>query len=170
MGSDNDLPYMMPAVDIMEQFEVPYETRFISAHRTPDEMAKYGKTAVSRGLLVIIAGAGGSAHLPGGITPNTRLPVLGVAIEPTPDPQKAAIGSMIDMPGGSPLATMGKNEKGAKNAALKAIRILALFDQGLAAQYDQYVLNMKNEVTDKDAEVVEIGPRTYLERHPPKQR
>ncbi len=162
MGSDSDLRTMKPAADILEEFNVPHEVRIKSAHRTPAEMAKYGRTAVERGLKVIIAGAGGSAHLPGMVASETRLPVLGVAIESSPDPTNAALGSMIRMPKGIPLATMGKGEAAAANAGLEAVRILALSDQHLGHLYGIYVDKMAREVMDKDLTLYAIGVDAYL--------
>lgn len=164
MGSDSDLIVMKPAGDILEHFDVPHEFRIKSAHRTPEKMAEYGRLAVSRGLRVIIAGAGGSAHLPGMVASETRLPVLGVAIESSPDPTNAALGSMIRMPKGIPLATMGKGEAAAANAGLEAVRILALQDETLGDAYDQYVQGMAKEVIAKDALLEQLGAAAYLER------
>lgn len=164
MGSDSDLRVMESAGDILEHFDVPHENRIISAHRTPEEMAKYGRLAISRGLRIIIAGAGGSAHLPGMVASETRIPVLGVAIESSPDPTNAAIGSMIKMPKGIPLATMGKGEAGAANAGLEAVRILALLDEALGDAYDRYVRDMAEEVKAKDALLKRLGAAGYLER------
>jgi len=164
MGSDSDLKTMKPACDILGRFAVPHETRIVSAHRTPHWMAEYGREAVDRGLLAIIAGAGGSAHLPGMMASETRLPVLGVAIESSPDPTNAALGSMIRMPRGTPLATMGKGEAAAANAGLEAVRILSLLDPELAAQYDQYMADMAAEVQAKDDRLVQLGPEAYLQQ------
>ncbi len=162
MGSDSDLPVMKPASDILEQFGVPHEVRIISAHRTPQKMAAYGRAAVRSGLKVIIAGAGGSAHLPGMTASETRLPVLGVAIESSPDPLNSAIGSMIRMPKGIPLATMGKGEAAAANAGLEAVRILALQDDELGEAYDRYVERLAAEVEQKDLLLSTEGPAEYL--------
>lgn len=164
MGSDSDLKYMKPAGDILDEFSIPHEYRITSAHRTPEQMAKFGREAVERGLKVLIAGAGGSAHLPGMLASETRLPVLGVAIESSPDATNAAFGSMIRMPKGIPLATMGKNEAGAANAALEAARILALNDDELAEQYDEYVAKMKREVKEKDERLQHLGAAAYLDK------
>ncbi len=164
MGSDSDLKVMKLAGDILEHFDVPHEYRIKSAHRTPEKMAEYGRLAISRGLRVIIAGAGGSAHLPGMVASETRLPVLGVAIESSPDPTNAALGSMIRMPKGIPLATMGKGEAAAANAGLEAIRILALQDEALGDAYDGYVQGMAEEVIAKDVLLEQLGAAAYLER------
>ncbi len=163
MGSDSDLKTMAPAAKMLDDFGVPKEVRVISAHRTPERMALYGREAVRRGLRVIIAGAGGSAHLPGMVASETRLPVLGVAIESSSDPTNAALGSMIRMPKGIPLATMGKGEAAAANAGLEAIRILALQDEALGEAYDAFVLRMAIEVESKDDELVRLGYSKYLE-------
>ena len=164
MGSDSDLKVMKPAGDILSHFDVPHEYRIKSAHRTPEKMAEYGRTALARGLKVIIAGAGGSAHLPGMIASETRLPVLGVAIESSPDPTNAALGSMIRMPKGIPLATMGKGEAAAANAGLQAVRILALQDAALGDAYDQYVAAMAAEVIAKDEQLLALGAAAYLDK------
>lgn len=164
MGSDSDLKVMKHAGDILEHFKVPHELKFISAHRTPEKMTEYGRLAVSRGLQVIIAGAGGSAHLPGMIASETRLPVLGVAIESSPDPSNAALGSMIRMPRGIPLDTMGKGEAAAANAGLEAVRILALQDEAMGDAYDRYVQDMAEEVIAKDILLQQLGAAAYLER------
>lgn len=164
MGSDSDLPIMATAGDILEEFEVPHEYGIKSAHRTPDRMSDFGRTAASRGLNVIIAGAGGSAHLPGMLASETRLPVLGVNIESSPDPLNAGFGSMLRMPEGVPLATMGKNMSAAKNAALLAIRILALNNPDLASKYDDWHSSQHTTVAKKDDLINEIGAKKYLQR------
>lgn len=162
MGSDSDLKIMQHVGVVLEEFEVPYEERVLSAHRTPAKMMRYGHEAVQRGLNVIVAGAGGSAHLPGMLASETRLPVLGVAIESSPDPTNAALGSMIRMPKGAPLATMGKNEAAASNAGLEAVRILALSDLRLAEQYEDFMRRQAEEVEAKDARLREVGHAEYL--------
>lgn len=161
MGSDSDLPIMKHASDILEFFNVAHEVRVKSAHRTPELMAEYGRMAVSRGLKVIIAGAGGSAHLPGMLASETRLPVLGVAIESSPDAMNAALGSMVYMPKGIPLATMGRGAGAAANAGLEAVRILALSNDELGIAYDAYVDTMAQEVMAKDALLAALGPEEY---------
>lgn len=164
MGSDSDLKIMKHAGDILEEFDVPHEFRIKSAHRTPEKMAEYGRLAISRGLKVIIAGAGGSAHLPGMVASETRLPVLAVAIESSPDATNAALGSMIRMPKGIPLATMGKNEAASANAGLEAVRILALMDDSLGQAYEAYVNKMADEVIEKDAQLAVLSAHAYLNR------
>ncbi len=162
MGSDSDLPVMVHAELLLQQFGVPAESRVISAHRTPAAMAAYGNEAADRGLQIIIAGAGGSAHLPGMMASETRLPVLGVAIESAPDPTNAALGSMIRMPEGAPLATIGKNKAAAVNAGLMAVRILALNDPSLNIAYAEYQAHMRNAVMAKDRKMSERGGVEYL--------
>ena len=162
MGSDSDLKVMKRAGDMLERFGVPHEYGIKSAHRTPEKMIEYGRLAVSRGIKVIIAGAGGSAHLPGMLASETRLPVLGVGIESSPDPTNAALGSMIRMPEGIPLATMGKGEVASANAGLEAVRILALIDPSLGEAYDEYVQEMAKEVEGKDLLLSQLGAAEYL--------
>ena len=162
MGSDSDLPTMKLAAEMLEKFGVAHEVRIVSAHRTPEKMTEYGRSATERGLQVIIAGAGGSAHLPGMIASETRLPVLGVAVESKPDPLNSAIGSMVRMPKGIPLATMGKGEAAAANAGLEAVRILALQDEALAKAYEEYMSTLATEVGQKDIRLQEVGPEEYL--------
>lgn len=164
MGSDSDLPIMKSAGDKLREFDVSHEYRITSAHRTPEAMARYGREAVARGLQVIIAGAGGSAHLPGMLASETRLPVLGVAIESSPDPTNAAFGSMIRMPEGAPLATMGKNKAGAVNAALEAVRILALSDPELAEKYEAWIRAQAETVAIKDERLSVLGANAYLQQ------
>ena len=132
MGSQSDWPTMKPAADTLAALGVAFETRIVSAHRTPDRMAAYARDAMGRGLQVIIAGAGGAAHLPGMVASMTTLPVLGV-----PVPSRALKGldsllSIAQMPGGVPVATFAIGEAGAKNAGLHAAAILALNDAALA--------------------------------------
>lgn len=163
MGSDSDLPAMKPASDMLGRFAVPHETRIVSAHRTPGWMDEYAGTALDRGLRVIIAGAGGSAHLPGMTASECRLPVLGVAIDSRQKPMQAAVGSQIEMPKGIPLAYMGEGEAGAANAALEAVRILALADDELGEAYDAYVEALALEVVAKDAALLQLGVEGYLD-------
>ncbi|MBW3569040.1 5-(carboxyamino)imidazole ribonucleotide mutase [Candidatus Parcubacteria bacterium] len=135
MGSKSDLEIMQAAADILEEFGVEHEVRVISAHRTPDEMNEYAKSSAERGLKVIIAGAGGSAHLPGMTASHTTLPVLAVPIKKNSHDHEA-LWSNIKMPPGVPLATMPEN--GAKNAALMAIEILSLNNSELLEGYKKY--------------------------------
>ena len=164
MGSDSDLPTMKPATDILKSFDVAHEVRIVSAHRTPKWMAEYAGQAVIRGMKVIIAGAGGSAHLPGMTASETIIPVLGVAINTRQKPMQAAVGSQIEMPKGIPLAYMGEGDAGAANAGLEAVRILALMDPDLADAYRAYVDNLAQEVRAKDAKLMQVGVKDYIEQ------
>lgn len=131
MGSKSDWPQMEAACKTLEQFGVPYERMVVSAHRTPDLMSRYAATAKGRGLQVIIAGAGGAAALPGMTASETRLPVIGVPIQSSFCFGLDSLLSIAQMPGGTPVATMGANSGGSRNAAMMAIRILALNDPEL---------------------------------------
>ena len=154
MGSDSDLDIIGPAAKTLDEFGVTHEVRVISAHRTPDEMVKYATEAAQRGIKVIIAGAGGSAHLPGMTASENKLPVIAVPIR-RENHGHEAFWSNIKMPPGVPLATMPEN--GAKNAALLAIRILALSDSDLASKYDNFVNDQRLAVIDKDQEIQTRG-------------
>ena len=131
MGSRSDWETMKNAADILEQFGVPHECRVVSAHRTPQWMAEYAESAVVRGLKVIIAGAGGAAHLPGMVASQTVLPVLGVPVQSKALQGLDSLLSIVQMPGGIPVATLAIGTAGAKNAGLLAVRILAIQDAGL---------------------------------------
>lgn len=154
MGSDSDLDVMGEAGKILNLFDVEHEIRVVSAHRTPDVMTAYAQEAYSRGLKVIIAGAGGSAHLPGMTASETLLPVLAVPIKRNPEDHEA-LWSSIKMPPGVPLAVMPEN--GAKNAGLMAIEILSLLDKDLAQKYAQYRKKMHDDVVQIDADLQTKG-------------
>ena len=148
MGSRSDWPYMQLCTDMLERLEIPFEFGVVSAHRTPERMAQYASTADARGIKVIIACAGGSAHLPGMLASETLLPTLGVAPKKT---DEQAVGSMIAMPAGKPLAYMGGgsepgNNAGAVNAALMAANILALHDADLRQHLKAYHDNLRDSV------------------------
>jgi len=147
MGSESDLDIMQEAAKTLDEFGVAHEVRIVSAHRTPDVMAEYAATAHERGLKVIIAGAGGSAHLPGMTASETNLPVIAIPVKRAHYGHEA-FWSNIKMPVGIPLATMPEN--GAKNGALLAVRILALNDKTLAQKYADYVKIQHDEVIAKD--------------------
>ncbi len=132
MGSQSDWPTMKPASDILKALGVAHESKIVSAHRTPDRMRSYAKGAAGRGLKVIIAGAGGAAHLPGMTASFTTLPVLGVPVESRALKGMDSLLSIVQMPGGIPVATFAIGEAGARNAALHAAAILALSDKALA--------------------------------------
>jgi 5-(carboxyamino)imidazole ribonucleotide mutase len=148
MGSDSDLPIMQAAADILKSFNIPFELTVVSAHRTPDRMVEYAKTARSRGLQVIIAGAGGAAHLPGMVASLTSLPVIGVPIKSTNSADGwDSILSILQMPGGVPVATVALN--GAKNAALLAAQIIGTHNETIALAMDDYKSKMESEVLEK---------------------
>jgi 5-(carboxyamino)imidazole ribonucleotide mutase len=153
MGSDSDLPVMEAAIDVLDQFEIPREVRIISAHRTPEEMLDYAAAAAERGLKVIIAGAGGAAHLPGMVASATSLPVIGVPVGITKLQGLDALMSIVQMPGGIPVATVAIDN--ARNAGLLAARILAVADEPLRARLDQAREDIRQTVRDKDASVRE---------------
>lgn len=154
MGSDSDLEVMQEAAKILEEFKVSYEITVVSAHRTPERMMEYAKTARARGLHVIIAGAGGAAHLPGMVASVTTLPVIGVPVKLKALDGMDSLLSIVQMPGGVPVATVAIN--GAKNAGLLAVQILGTTNHHLAEQLQAYKDNMKEEV-EKKAAVVEQG-------------
>ncbi len=138
MGSQSDWPTMRRAAEALDRLQVPYETRIVSAHRTPERMFAYAKSAKSRGLKVIIAGAGGAAHLPGMVASLTTLPVLGVPIESRVLKGQDSLLSIVQMPAGIPVGTLAIGEAGAENAALLAAQILALEDPALAARIEEH--------------------------------
>ena len=138
MGSQSDWPTLKAAAEILDDLQLAHETRIVSAHRTPDRLWDYGKTAVKRGLHVIIAGAGGAAHLPGMMASKTRLPVIGVPVQTRALSGVDSLYSIVQMPRGFPVATMAIGASGAANAALMAAGILALQDEGLAQRLDAW--------------------------------
>ena len=138
MGSQSDWATMEHVVTVLDDLGVTYETRIVSAHRTPDRLWDYGKSAVERGLKVIVAGAGGAAHLPGMMASKTRLPVIGVPVESRALKGVDSLLSIVQMPGGCPVATMAIGRAGATNAGLMAAAILALSDAALAERLDRW--------------------------------
>ncbi len=148
MGSDSDLPTMQQAANVLEEFEVPYEIRVISAHRTPDDMAQYAKDALNRGLKVIIAGAGGAAHLPGMTASHTILPVIGVPVQTKTLNGVDSLYSIVQMPGGIPVATVAIGN--AKNAGLLAVQILATSMEQLNLKLLDYRRDMAQMSRDKN--------------------
>lgn len=149
MGSDSDWPTMAKAVEILQQFGVPYEARVVSAHRTPELLVDYSKTAQGRGLKVIIAGAGGAAHLPGMVASMTILPVLGVPVQSRALSGMDSLLSIVQMPKGIPVATFAIGEAGAGNAGLSAVSILATSDEGLAAKLQKFRDEQRDTVLEK---------------------
>jgi 5-(carboxyamino)imidazole ribonucleotide mutase len=148
MGSQSDWQIMRAATAILEQFAIPHEVRIVSAHRTPQRLYEFAANAQSRGLKIIIAAAGGAAHLPGMTASMTRLPVLGVPVESAALKGMDSLLSIVQMPGGIPVGTFAIGESGAKNAALQAVAILALSDAELADRLDSW----RREQTDGVAE------------------
>lgn len=136
MGSQSDWPTMKAAADVLDELGIAYEAKIVSAHRTPDRLWEYGKTAVARGLKVIIAGAGGAAHLPGMMASKTRVPVIGVPVQTKALAGVDSLYSILQMPKGYPVATMAIG--GAANAGLMAAAILAVSDAGVAAKLDAW--------------------------------
>jgi 5-(carboxyamino)imidazole ribonucleotide mutase len=151
MGSDSDLGVMQGAVDVLEELSVPFEVRIVSAHRTPDLLVEYATTAVARGLRVIVAGAGGAAHLPGMIASLTTLPVLGVPVESKALKGLDSLLSIAQMPGGVPVGTLAVGEPGARNAGLLAASILALEDKALARRLAAWRARQTASVKKKPA-------------------
>jgi 5-(carboxyamino)imidazole ribonucleotide mutase len=151
MGSSSDLDVMRDAIDVLEQFGVPYEVRVVSAHRTPDDMIAFGHAAASRGLKVIIAGAGGAAHLPGMLSSVTTLPVIGVPVALSQLDGLDSLLSIVQMPRGVPVATVAVN--GSRNAGLLAVRILAVGDETLTTAMDEFQQEIASTARAQDAEV-----------------
>jgi len=162
MGSDSDLDVMKKSAETLKDFDVECEVKVVSAHRTPDEMAEYGKSAKQRGLKVIIAGAGGSAHLPGMTAAYTELPVIAVPIV-RQNHSDAAIKSSNAMPPGVPLAVMPAN--GAVNAALYAVTIVALTNEDIANKLSEYKQNMHDKVLETARKLDELGWESYFEQN-----
>lgn len=161
MGSDSDLPTMQAAIVACEEFAIPSEVAIVSAHRTPERMVEYAKTAHQRGLKVIIAGAGGAAHLPGMVASLTPLPVIGVPVASRHLQGVDSLYSIVQMPAGIPVATVAIGN--ARNAGLLAIQILATQDAALLEKVQQYRQSLQTMVLEKQARLDEIGYRQYLE-------
>ncbi|MFM7312235.1 MAG: 5-(carboxyamino)imidazole ribonucleotide mutase [Cyanobium sp.] len=160
MGSDSDLPTMAPAVELLQRFGVACEVRVLSAHRTPLEMVAFAREAAGRGLKVIIAGAGGAAHLPGMVASLTTLPVIGVPVQSKALSGVDSLHSIVQMPGGIPVATVAIG--GGLNAGLLAARILATADGALAARLGAYADDLHDQVVAKDQRLVQLGAADYL--------
>lgn len=154
MGSDSDLEVMKDAAKVLEDFTIDFEITVVSAHRTPERMYEYAKTARERGLKVIIAGAGGAAHLPGMVAAITTLPVIGVPVQLKTLSGLDSLLSIVQMPGGVPVATVAINN--AKNAGLLAVQILGIDNAEIANKLQEYKDKMKTEVEEK-AQKVEKG-------------
>jgi 5-(carboxyamino)imidazole ribonucleotide mutase len=164
MGSDSDLPTMEGAIAICEDFGIPCEVAIVSAHRTPERLVDYAQNAHQRGIQVIIAGAGGAAHLPGMVASLTPLPVIGVPV-PTRHLQGLdSLYSIVQMPAGIPVATVAIGN--AKNAGLLAIQILAIHDLELRQRVQQYRQSLAQVVLDKQAKLDRLGWQDYLQSSP----
>jgi|SRR6056297_183821 len=163
MGSDSDLPVMKKSCQILDELEVDYEVTVISAHRTPERAQEYILTAKANNIAVIIAGAGKAAHLPGVIAASTLLPVIGVPIRTSTLGGADSLYSMVQMPGGIPVATVALN--GAKNAALLALQMLALSDQEILRKLKRYRDEMRQEVNQTAQKLEDIGYKKYLEEY-----
>jgi phosphoribosylaminoimidazole carboxylase PurE protein len=157
MGSDSDLQVMQEAAKILKQFDIAYEIGVYSAHRSPHRTLEYVKTAKERGVKIIIAGAGASAHLAGVTAAETTLPVIGVPIDSSPLSGFDALLATVQMPPGVPVATMGVGKSGATNAGFLAIQILALSDEKLAARLKEYKANLEKSVEEKSRRVQETS-------------
>ncbi|MDB9496893.1 5-(carboxyamino)imidazole ribonucleotide mutase [Spirulina major CS-329] len=160
MGSDSDLPTMTAAIAICEQFDIPHDVAIVSAHRTPDRMVDYAKTAHQRGLKVIIAGAGGAAHLPGMVAALTPLPVIGVPVTTRQLNGVDSLYSIVQMPRGIPVATVAIGN--AQNAGLLAVQMLAAHDPDLLVQVQAYRQSLTDQVLEKQARLDRVGSANYL--------
>ena len=160
MGSDSDLPVMVEAVKVLESLGVSHETTIVSAHRTPERMYEWARTAYERGIRVIVAGAGGAAHLPGMTASLTALPVIGVPVQTKALSGVDSLYSIVQMPGGIPVATVAIN--GAKNAGLLAARILGASDPALFARLEAYAAMLRGEVEEKAERLEHLGAEAYL--------
>ena len=160
MGSDSDLPVMAEAARILGDFGVECETTIVSAHRTPERLFEYAKAAASKGIEIIIAGAGGAAHLPGMVASLTTLPVIGVPVRSKTLDGLDSLLSIVQMPPGIPVATMAVD--GSRNAGLLAIRILALSRPELGRKLADYAASLGAEVKEKAARLEGEGPEAYL--------
>ena len=149
MGSQSDWPTLRMAADILDALGIGYEAKIVSAHRTPDRLWDYGKTAVDRGLQVIIAGAGGAAHLPGMMASKTRVPVIGVPVQTKALSGVDSLYSILQMPKGFPVATMAIGAAGAANAGLMAASILALQDDSIAERLDQWRADLSASIPEE---------------------
>lgn len=154
MGSTSDWETMKHACDILDELNVPYEKKVVSAHRTPDFMFEYAETARERGIKVIIAGAGGAAHLPGMTAAKTTLPVIGVPVQSKTLNGMDSLLSIVQMPGGVPVATTSIGKAGAVNAGLLAAQILSAFDEDLARKLDERRENTKQTVLESSDQLV----------------
>jgi 5-(carboxyamino)imidazole ribonucleotide mutase len=162
MGSDSDLPVMKDAAVFLEELGLPFELTVVSAHRTPDRLVSYAKSARERGLKVIIAGAGGAAHLPGMVAAMTSVPVVGVPVKTSSLSGVDSLYSIVQMPPGIPVATVAIN--GTKNAGILAAEIIGAFDDGVYEKVEAYKKNLESTVLEKAETLEEIKYQAYLEK------
>ena len=160
MGSDSDLKVMKEAAEMLDFFGIKYELTVVSAHRTPKRLYDYAESAKENGFNIIIAGAGGSAHLPGMIAAISTLPVIGVPMKTSTLSGVDSLYSIVQMPGGIPVATVAIN--GAKNAGILAAQIIGAFDNEVGEKVAKYKVDLESSVEDKAAELEEIGYENYL--------
>ncbi len=161
MGSDSDLPVMKEAAVFLDALEIPYELTVVSAHRTPDRLVDYAKTARERGIRVIIAGAGGAAHLPGMVASMTSAPVIGVPVKTRTLNGLDSLYSIVQMPPGIPVATVAIN--GAKNAGILAAEIIGAFDEDVYEKVAAYKKDLEKMVIDKAERLESMSYQAYLE-------
>ncbi|MDP3994328.1 MAG: 5-(carboxyamino)imidazole ribonucleotide mutase [bacterium] len=159
MGSDSDLPVMREALEILDEFDIPFAVRILSAHRTPKHTIKFAEKITGQGVKVVIAAAGGAAHLPGIIAAHTPLPVIGVPIQTKALSGVDSLYSIVQMPSGVPVATVGINA--ARNSALLAIQILALSDKDCSKKLQIYKIKLERDVLKKDKKLAKVGWRKY---------
>ena len=162
MGSESDLPIMQDAASILDEFKIPYELTIVSAHRTPKRLFDYANSALQKGIKVIIAGAGGSAHLPGMIASLTPLPVIGVPIKTKNLLGLDSLLSIVQMPPGIPVATVAIN--GAKNAGILAVSIVGANDKNISSKISKFKKRLKKEVAEKALKLERIGYKKYLSK------
>ncbi len=153
MGSKSDWETMKHTCDVLDELHVPYEKKVVSAHRTPDFMFEYAEQAAGRGLQIIIAGAGGAAHLPGMVASKTLLPVIGVPIQSRALSGKDSLLSIVQMPGGVPVATMAIGKAGATNAGIYAAQLLSLHDEALTKRIEERRENMRDIALESSSEL-----------------
>ncbi|MFA6142856.1 MAG: 5-(carboxyamino)imidazole ribonucleotide mutase [Candidatus Omnitrophota bacterium] len=153
MGSDSDLPVMNEALKVLERHGIPFETKILSAHRSPDDVAKFARAARARGIKIIIAGAGGAAHLAGVVASLTTIPVIGVPMETKELKGVDSLFSIVQMPSGVPVATVTIGRTGAKNAAILALEILSLSDKSIERKLDAFKKELADGVRKKNRQI-----------------
>jgi 5-(carboxyamino)imidazole ribonucleotide mutase len=164
LGSDSDLPKVRDCFEILDQFEIDYEVIVSSAHRSPEQTVEWVQNASGRGLKVIIAVAGGAAHLPGVVAAQTILPVLGVPVETNIAGGLDSILSILQMPAGIPVATMPAGKSGGANAALFAISILAVGDKAISEKLINYRKKMETKISEKNKSIKDMGLMNYIDK------